>query len=601
MTPTLTVIGPTADEVQRASTSILAGRISGLERVGGFGGKAVTLAEGAVYSNDPAKYKKELAEIAAASPQSVAAAARKWMGRPVLRFTLEPGERSQEDIATAGGIISHPRYFRNPAQGGAPAPATSAPAAPIAALAQAAANAAPQQTPAPKITAPGVQAVQKLNFPAIQRTKLSNGIKVVFARQATVPTVRVAVAFDAGNAADDKAKLGTQALMISLLEEGTTSRNSIQIAEEQERLGASINAAAGMDTTTVSMLAMKPNLAPSLDLLADVIRNPAFRPEDVERQRSVLLARIATEKTEPNGIALRTLPPLLYGASHPYGVPFTGSGDEPGVKSVTRDDLVSFHHRWIRPDDATIFVVGDTNLAEVVPLLEARFGSWQAPAEPKGVKQFGAPATAGASRIILIDKPQSPQSLILAGETLPTKGTDDTLLLSTANEVLGGSTTARLIQDLRETKGWAYYAGSQIVTPRETMPLLVFAPVQTDKTGDSIAAALADMNGFLGDKGTTPAELKQTINTQVLSLPGNFESSQDVLGALMQIENLRRPDDYYVRLPERYQAMTAADLDKAARGAIDPKRLLWVVVGDAAQVRPQLKTLGLPVEELPLK
>ena len=596
--------GPSADEVKRAATTMIAGRISGLERVGGFGGKAVTLAEGAVYSNDPAKYKRDLQEIAAATPASVAAAARKWMGRPVFRLTVAPGERTPEDIAVAGSAISHPAYFRSPRQGGAPAPGMAAVKAEPLQLMQTtawAAAAPPPQPAAPKIAPPPVEQVKALQFPAIERAQLSNGMKVVFARHGTVPAVRIAVSFDAGNAADDKAKLGTQALLLSLLEEGTTSRNSVQIAEEQERLGANISTGASMDNTTVSMFALTPNLAPSLDLLADVVRNPAFRPEDVERKRAVLLAQIATEKTQPNGIALRLLPPLLYGKDHPYGVPFTGSGDEAGVKAVTRDDLIGFHRRWIRPDNATIFVVGDTSLAEVMPLLEARFGSWPAPAEAKGAKRFAAPSGAQSGRIILIDKPQSPQSLILAGETLALKGTDDPLLLQTANEVLGGSTTSRLVTDLRETKGWAYYAGTQVSVPRETMPFFIFAPVQTDKTGESIGAVLGDLSAFLGAKGITPPELAQTINSQVLSLPGNFESSRDVLGALAQIVSLRRPDDYYVRLPERYRAMTAAELDQAARAAIDPKQLLWVVVGDAAKVRPQLATLGMPVEVMEIQ
>jgi predicted Zn-dependent peptidase len=596
--------GPTADEVQRAATSTVAGTIGGLEKVGGFGGKAVTLAEGAVYSNDPAEYKKDLAVIAAATPASVAASARKWLGRPVFRLTLAPGERSAEDIAAAGSVIKHPRYFRSPAEGGAVAPATPAPE--TLRLAAAQPRPAPRAKPAAKpaasqkIAPPPVQAIKDLEFPAIERATLSNGMKVVFARRAAVPIVQTSLVFDAGNAADDPAKLGTQALMNSLLEEGTATRDSIAIAQEQERLGAQISENATMDNTSISMFAVKPNLGPSLDLLADVVRNPAFAAAEVERKRAILLARIAEEKTQPRSTAMRVLPPLIYGSTHPYGKPFTGSGNEAGVKSVTREDLIAFHHRWIRPDNGTIFVVGDTTLAEVVPQLEARFGSWKAPAEPRGVKVFTAPAAAQGSRIILIDKPQSPQSMILAAMPLPIKGVDDPLALVTANEVMGGSVTSRLTMDLREAKGWAYSAGSSISLVRETIPLLVSAPVQTDKTGESIAAALADMKAFLTSNGVTAQELTSTVSEQILSLPGDFETSADLLGALTRIVSLRRPDDYYAKLPGRYRALTADDLDRAARAAIDPSKLLWVVVGDAAAVRPQLDKLGMPVEVMRL-
>ena len=585
--------GPTADEVKRAATSEVASTIKGLEQVGGFSGKAVTLAEGQVYSHDAAKYKKELQEIAAATPASVAAAARRWMGRPALRLTIAPGPRSPEDIAIAGSAVSHPNYFRNPRDGGAPAPGMKAPLTVQRPATNAVgASAAPSAT----VAEPPVLPVKPLQFPPIERATLSNGIKVVFARRAAVPMVDVAINFDAGNAADDKAKLGTEALYLSLVEEGTASRDSTAIAQQQERLGANISEAATMDNTTISLSALKPNLPLSLDLLADVVRNPAFKPSEVERKRAALLAHIAAEKTEPEGLAMRVLPPLLYGAGHPYGVPFTGSGTEAGVKSVTRDDLIGFYRHWIRPDNATIFVVGDTSLGEIQPLLESRFGSWAPSAEPKGVKQFGGVSASGGNRIFLIDKPQSPQSMILAGEALGLRGVDDPLKLIVANEVLGGSTTSRLTEDLRETKGWAYYAGSQVPLVRENVPLLIFAPVQTDKTGPSVQSALADIRTYLTNKGTTPDELRQAVNSQVLSLPGEFETSGALLGALMRIASLHRPDDYYVRLPDRYRALTAADLDQAARSAIDPAKLIWVVVGDAAKVRPQLDSLGMPIQ-----
>jgi predicted Zn-dependent peptidase len=150
--------------------------------------------------------------------------------------------------------------------------------------------------------------------------------------------------------------------------------------------------------------------------------------------------------------------------------------------------------------------------------------------------------------------------------------------------------------DLREEKHWAYYAGSQLSGVKETIPLFIYAPVQTDKTGESIKAARADIVDYLTTKGTTEAERNQTINSQILSLPGSFETSSDLLGAMMKNTMLGRSDDYYATLPARYRAMTAADFDKAARAAIDPSRLVWVVIGDAKLVKPQLDGIGLPVE-----
>lgn len=567
--------GPSADEVQRAATQRVAGTISGLEQVGGFSGKAVTLAEGAVYSDDPATYKKDLAAYAAATPRQVTEAARKWLGRPVFRLTVAPGERTAADNALAGNATMKPAYFRDP---DAPAPMAGTPPKPT------------------KIAEPPIEPVADLDFPPVEHATLSNGIPVVFARRATVPTVRVSVAFDAGNAADDRAKLGTAALTTALLDEGTKTRSSLTIAQEQERLGAAVSAGNSMDRTTVGLFALKPNLDASLGLLADVVRNPAFAPAEVERLRGQMLTRIAAEKTEPMAIAQRMLPPLLYGTAHPYGIPFTGSGTESGVKAVTRADLVAFHDGWLRPDNAKIFVTGDTTLTELLPLLEKRFGDWKAPAAAKGTKLFRMDRMARPARIILIDKPQSPQSMILAGVLTAKKGTDNPVTLQSANEVLGGSTTSRLTMDLRETKGWAYGAGTALPGVKDTIPLLVYAPVQSDKTGESIIAARQDIKDFLTSKGTTKAERDQTINGQILSLPGSFETSSDLLGAMMRNDLIGRADDFYETLPKIYRAMTAADFDKAAREAINAEGLIWVVVGDAKLVRPQLDAVGLPVE-----
>ncbi|MBP8232474.1 MAG: insulinase family protein [Rhizorhabdus sp.] len=585
--------GPTADEVQRAATRQVAGEISGLETVGGFSGKAVTLAEGAVYSNDPEKYKKDLAAAAAATPQTIKAALQKWLMRPAFRLTVEPGERTEQDMAIAGGAAKGspeggsmaPRYYRSPRlEGGAAAPAISMTHRPTAAV--------------DRSSPPPVEAINDLTFPAIERTTLSNGIPVVFARRTTVPTLRISVSFDAGHAADPKEKLGTQGLTLALLDEGAGKRDSIALAEAQERLGAQIASSATMDRTNVSMFALKANLAPSLDLLADVIQRPTFAPAEIERLRNQVLAGIAAENAQPRGIARRIMPSLLYGKLHPYGVPMSGSGTEEGVKAVTRTDLLAFHDRWLRPDNARIFVTGDTTLAELKPLLEARFGSWAKPAAPKGEKQFRMDRMARPARIVLVDRPQSPQSYILAGELLPTRGVDDPLDLVTANEVVGGSFLSRLNMDLRENKGWAYGALTQAQMLRETMPLYVIAPVQTDKTGASIAAAIADMKEFLTTKGVTEEERDRTINNQIRSLPGSFETSGDLLGALISLDTLGRPDDYYEKLPARYRAMKASDLDAAARKAIRPDDLIWIVVGDAAKVEPQLKDLGLPVEKV---
>jgi predicted Zn-dependent peptidase len=425
---------------------------------------------------------------------------------------------------------------------------------------------------------------------------LSNGIPIVYARRASVPVVQIAMEFDAGTAADPVGALGTQSLMLNLLEEGTTSRNSIEIAEEQERLGAQIGAGASLDRTAVSLSALSPNLGPSLDLFADIVRNPAFEPSEVERLRSQQLAQVAQELTQPAGLAGRTLPLVLYGANHPYGRPASGSGDPDALRRIRRDDLVAFHQSWIRPDNATLFAVGDLPLAQLVPQLEARFGNWAAPAAAKGAKDFAAAPPAPRARIVLVDRPQSPQSLITAGTVLPVRGTDDLLMLRAANEVLGGDFLSRINMDLRETKGWSYSSRSSLSLREHLVPYVINAPVQADRTGDAIRALMEQIGGFTTGRGVTAPELQRVINGNTRQLAGQFETSDAVLSALRSNALYRRPDNYWETIADRYRGMTASGLDQAARQIIDPKKLVWVVVGDAAKVRPQLQGLGMPIE-----
>lgn len=572
--------GPTADELQRAAASYLGGTIAGLESVGGFGGKAVTLAEGALYSNDPAYYKVELDRLAKATPEQTAAVARKWMSRPAFSLTYTPGERTEGGenrggAVTAGKVsaVAPDRYW-NPELGDV-GPATSF---------------------ADRSQLPAVADLKALDFPAIERAKLKNGIEVVFARRATVPTVNVAVSFDAGYAADPRGALGTQSLMLSLMDEGTTSRDSIAFAEAKERLGAQIDGSATADETVFSLFALKPNLSASLGLLADYIRNPAFDAQELDRVRAQQLNRLKAELNNPNAIASRVLMPVLYGADHPYGIPPSGLGTTAAVTAATRDQLAAFHSAWIRPDNARIFVVGDTTLKEVTKQLDAAFGNWKAPASAKGAKHFETPVPTPKPRILLFDRPKSPQSVIMAGKVLTVKGSDEIEPLRAANDIFGGNFLSRFNMNLRETKGWSYGVRSRISNDSDRLTWVAIAPVQADRTGDSIREFQSDTQAYLGNKGTTKEELERTVNGSVRELPGSFETSGDVLGGIRQIVKFQRPDDYYEKLPATYEAMTTAEIDAAARKALSAGDLVYVVVGDAAVVKPQLDGLGLPVE-----
>jgi len=570
--------GPTADELRRAATGAVAGQIAGLEAVGNFGGKGEVLAEGLLYSGDPAQYKKDLAAIAALTPQDVQQALGRWLSRPVYSLVVTPGTRTERG-ETMGG-------WGDEGSSALPRPDAKKPA--------------PLLAKGPKRALPAVEPVGDLTFPAVERSSLSNGIPVVLARRTSVPKVLVNLTFDAGYSADVQDGSGTQSLMMSLLDEGTDSLDATQIAEQQERLGAGIGAGAGVDSSTVTLNALTANLQPSLDLLADLVLHPAFRESDVKRARDRRLADIAQSQASPRALASRSLNPILFGAGHPYGQPGDGLGDARSVAALSPEALRAAHDKWLRADNVTITVVGDVTMEQLKPMLEASFGGWKAPTTPRPVKAIDAAIPAPQPRIVLIDRPNSPQSVIVAGRVLPINGTAANMeALDLANEVLGNGFLSRLNSDLREDKGWSYGVRSGVRSPKGPRSLVLTAPVQADRTGDSIALILADMRAFPKTKGVDPTELARVTDGNIRGLPNEFETNGQVMGAILGNQLLGRPDDYQVSLPTRYRAIDAKAIDGAAAQYLQPAGLVFVVVGDRKLVEPQLRKLGLPIEIAP--
>ena len=568
--------GPTADEVQRVATRDAAARIAGLEQVGGFSGKAVALAQGELYSDDPEYYKKELQRLASTTPEAVKAAMQKWLTRPVVGIRVVPGERDEYQEVGAGkggrtGVLTAPAYYmQDDLAGTVTAPDRS--------------------------SLPPVGEIPNVDFPDVETATLSNGIKVYFARRDAVPMTRVSLSFNAGTSADSGDKLGLQNFVTEILDEGTTSLTSIEIAEQQERLGANISIGGGRDRTDVDLSAVNPNLDASLDLMADIVKNPAFNADDIERIRIQQLTAIEREENDPLSIASNALPPLVFGSEHPYGRGLSGNGTKQAVSTISRDDLQAFHERWMHPAKATIFAAGNIGKQELVDKLELRFGRWKGEGKAAPAKNFDAAIPEAEGRIIAIHRPNSPQSIILAGQVLPYKGSDDLLTLDAANEILGGNFLSRINMDLRETKGWSYGTRNTVLRGEDRALYTIRAPVQTNQTGPAVAAIDAQVRDFLGDKGVTPAELERTVNGNVRQLPGQYERTPSILSQMQADVMFGRPSDYAETIADRYQALTAEELNKAMADAIEPEKFTWVIVGDVNKIRGQLDALAMPVE-----
>ena len=567
--------GPSDDELARVKTSTRASFIRTLENVNH---KATILAEGQVYRNDPAAYKTDLARLDAATPASVRAAAQKWLAKGDYTLTVVPAKKGEnvaaEDEMEKAGL---------PAASGRPA-AKLPPKQEFHVV---------QSDVDRSKGVPVVATFPDLTFPALEHGKLKNGIKVVLAQRHTIPVVQVQMQFDAGYAADQGRKLGTSSFTMSMLDEGTKTLDSVEIARRAQRLGAIVGSSAALDSSTVSLNALGSEIEPSLALYADIVRNAAFRDEDIARVRGQWLAGIAQEKTQPTGLALRTLPPLLYGDGHAYAIPFTGSGTETSITSLTPDDLRGYVRDFIRPDNAKILVAGDTTLERIIPQLDKVFGDWTAPSSAVPKKNIAEVAAPKQPRVFLMDKPGALQSLILAGVVAPSTKAPNNLEIATMNGAFGGSFTSRLNMNLREDKHWAYGAGSFLSNAIGQRPFMLYAPVQTDKTAESVAEILRESKDVIGSKPLTHEEIDKIKVGDVRSLPGAFQTTAAVLRAISGITLYDRPDDYVQTLKARTEAQTDDAVRAAAKEVIRPDALTWIVVGDLKKIEEPVKKLGI--------
>jgi predicted Zn-dependent peptidase len=540
--------GPTQEELARARTALRSAFLKGLERIGGFGGKADVLAACEVYEGDPGCYRRSLELLDSATADQVRAAAARWLSEGDYTVEVRPQPRYQNAAASAVDRKAGP---------------------------------------------PVVETFPALAFPDLQRHTLKNGMPVVIASRPGVPVARLSVLFDAGYAADEGRKSGTASFTMGLLDEGTQRLGALAIASRAESLGADLSAGSSLDTSYGDISALAENLDASIGLLADVLRNPAFPADEIERVRKEWLASIAREKTSPDALASRLLPPLIYGGGHPYAIPFTGSGTEASIAALTRGDLVTFHRDWIRPDNATLIVVGDTTPAKVLPMLDKHFGDWQAPASAKLSKTLPAAAAATAPRVFLVDKPGAIQSNILVGLATPSTAAPNKLEMDTMNAVLAGTFTSRINMNLREDKHWTYGARASLADARGQRPWLLAAPVQTDKTVESIREIQREVTEYTGARPATAEEVAKIRNRDVRALSGRYETNAAVAGAIAEMVTFGRPDDYVRTLKDRIEAQRDDGVRAAAREALDPSRFTWVVIGDLAKIEQPIRDLKL--------
>lgn len=540
--------GPTDDELRPIKTLRYAGMIAGFDSVGE---KAGLLGANQVFHDDPAHYRIELDWLNQATAADVRDAARRWLGDGRLAIEVLP----QPARKVAPGTVDRSR------------PPALAAAAPLA-------------------------------LPPFQRATLANGLKLVVVPRPGLPEVIFDMVFDAGRAADGGGKSGVAAVTLAMLDEGVAAApgnpvgplDALALSRRQSELGATLGASNGREASRVSLWALKPNLAPSLDLYTAVLRAPSFPPEELARIQQRTLAAIAQEKASAGGIVGRIASGLLYGPDHAYS--FKGLGDEKVIAGLTREELIAFRERWLRPDNATLVIVGDTTLAEVQPLIEARFGDWAAPAAALPRKAIAAVPPATTSRVVLVDKPGATQSLVVAENIAVPASDPDAEAMDTVNTALGGQFISRLNLNLREGKHWSYGAGSGVTDSNGPQVFQAQANIERDHTADAMREMKQEFTALLGKRPLTPAEIAAAKQSLILALPGGFETAGEVDSAVVSLVELHRPDDYWNRLAPQIEGQSVAQLKSAAAKMVRPEAMLWIVVGDLDKIEPSIRKLG---------
>jgi zinc protease len=428
-------------------------------------------------------------------------------------------------------------------------------------------------------------------FPALVRDTLSNGLKIVLAERRSIPLVQFDLLLDAGFASDQFAQPGTASLAMSMLDEGTASRTALQISDRLADLGATLGAASRLDVSSVSLETLRERLDSSLALYADVVLHPAFPKADFDRLKKQRLVQIQREKADPVGMALRVFPRVVYGEGHAYANPWTGSGTEASTAKITREDLVKFHRTWFKPNHATLVVVGAATMAELKPRLERLFAGWRPGEVPR--KNLAAVTPVAKPQVYLLDRPGSEQTVLAVGNPAPPKANPDEPAIEVMNGVLGSDFGSRLNMNLREDKHWSYGAGSFIRDARGPRPFIAFAPVQTDKTKESIVELQKELRDIVGGRPVLPPELERAKASLTLTLPGSWETIGAVAGTIGEIVAFGLDDRYFDTYADKVRAQTAASVTGAATRVVLPDHLVWVIVGDRARIEPAIRSLEL--------
>ena len=556
---------PALREVERSRNTIETYMIGGLERLGGFGGVSDRLNSYNHYLGTPDYLDKDIQRYRAVTSASVQAFAR-------------------EHLTESGRVVMHVV----PGEPQGPSAEEPAPVAQDEPSAEAGGEGASINDDEPwRFEMPTPGPARLVELPTPESTTLPNGLTLILNERSGVPVVAASLVIRTGSAANPLEKVGLASFVGAMLDEGTTTRGALEIADEVASLGATLTTGSTMDAMTVRSRSLLKNFEATLGLMADVALRPSFPAEEIERQRTSRLADLVQGRDNAGRVAAEVMAAALYGPRHPYG--YTEAGTESSVQGLRRDDMVAFWQRHFVPGNAALVVAGDISMGALRALAEKAFAGWEG-ATPAPVTLGETEST--AARVIIVDKPGAPQTQLRVADIGAARSSPDFRALQVMNMALGGLFSSRINMNLREEHGYSYGAYSAFVFRRGAGPFVVAAGVRTDATAPSVTEIFTEIGGMVAGP-VSGEELRKAKDAMANSLPGAFETSLDAANSFSNIFVYDLGLDYYARYAGQVNAVTAAQALDVARRYLVPEHLVVIAVGDRAVIESDLRALDL--------
>jgi len=560
--------GPTQAELDRARNVIESGVIEGLERLGGFGGVADRLNSYNHYLRDPGYLPKDIERYNRASITDL---------KRVAESMLKENERAVVYGIPGKKVIDDPARTKAEEEQEAKQSSTVS-------------NTMPEE--AWRVKAPAAARASQVRLPAPASFKLANGLTVLLVEQHKLPVVAVHLFISSGSDSNPVQEPGLASFTTAMLPEGTQHRTAAQIADDAAQIGGELSSDSRVDYSTIGLRVLKQNTAQALDLLSDCVLHPKFDPVEIERVRKNRETDILQIKDEPFQLALGVFYRIVYGSDHPYG--YRQIGTEESNKAISREDMTKFWQQISTPGNSALILAGDLSPEEARSLAERYFGGWSGEKVKHEPQSVNIKTQRG---VYIVDKPGSPQTVVLVGGAGVPRNTPDFVPLEVMNNALGGLFSSRINLNLREEHGYTYGAFSQFIYHRAPGAFVAGGAIRTDATAPAVSEIMKEVERIRTGP-LSAEEFKLAKGAFAFSLAGLFETSERTATTVGDLFTYDLPTDYYQKLPDQIAAVTESDAQRVARQYIDPASAVVVAAGDRAKIGPELQKLSIGAVEL---